>query len=164
VRRIEIDAPARERAAARVARRALRSFLIRLRLDDVAVSVVLCSDAAIRKLNAKHRGVDSPTDVLSFPSAPTPGEARLLGDLVVSLPTARRRARELRVPFEAELRRYLAHGLLHLLGHDHARPAQAKRMAALERRLLGDQGLVARAKGGRRSTASRARRPRGRPA
>jgi probable rRNA maturation factor len=48
----------------------------------------------------------------------------------------------LRVPVEAELCRYLAHGLLHLLGHDHLKPADAKKMRALELKLLGDDGLI----------------------
>ncbi len=141
MRRIDIRGPAREGA---LARRALREFLAALRLDGVALSVVLCSDAAIRKLNARHRDVDRATDVLSFPAAEAPGAVRELGDLVVSLPTTRRRARELGLPFEAELRRYLAHGLLHLLGHDHQRPGEARRMAAAERGLLGGRGLIAR--------------------
>ena len=70
--------------------------------------------------------------------------AAQLGDLVIALQTTRRCARRLGVPFEAELRRYLAHGLLHLLGHDHQRRAEAKRMAAEEGRLLGDVGMIDR--------------------
>lgn len=141
--RLDIAGP---RAGRTRVRAVLREFLSCLALDDVAISVVLCSDAAIRKLNARHRGVDAATDVLSFPAAPVPGRPRQLGDLVISLPTARRRARELGLPFEDELRLYLAHGLLHLLGHDHAKPREAQRMAAAERKLLGDAGLVARSR------------------
>lgn len=141
---VEIEAPPGEAAAARVARSALASFLRRLGLREVRLSVRLCGDAAIRRLNARHRGHDEATDVLSFPAAEAPGRPRLLGDLVVSLPTARRRARALGVPFEDELRLYLAHGLLHLLGHDHHRSAEARRMARAERELLGARGLIAR--------------------
>ncbi|MHB8416536.1 MAG: rRNA maturation RNase YbeY [Myxococcales bacterium] len=151
VRRIEIDGPVREGA---VARAALRAFLAELSLDGVAVSVLLCSDAAIRRLNARHRGIDRSTDVLSFPAAAAPGALRHLGDIAVSLPTARRRARGLGVPFEAELRLYLAHGLLHLLGHDHLKPSEARRMARAERELLGGAGLVARAEGSKASLRS----------
>jgi len=154
VRRIEVTGPTREGALARAA---VHRYLVRLRLDRVAVSIVLCSDAAIRRLNARHRGVDAATDVLSFPAASVPGGLRQLGDLVVSLPTTRRRARELGVSFEAELRLYLAHGLLHLLGHDHAKPRDASRMAAAERTLLAAPGLVTRSLGATRPSRSRRR-------
>ena len=66
----------------------------------------------------------------------------MLGDVVISLDTARRRAREDRRPVRDELARYLAHGLLHLLGHDHLTEPQARRMARAEAKLLGGAGMV----------------------
>jgi len=128
-------------AAARRLRRSAARFRRALDAEGAELSILLVGDAAIRRLNREWRGVDEATDVLSFPAAHLPG-ARLLGDVVLSLDTARRRARGSRRPLAAELDRYLAHGLLHLLGHDHERPAQARRMAEAERLLLAGEGMV----------------------
>ena len=122
--------------AAQVLRTAAREQLEALRTRrELSLSVV--SDRQMRALNRKWRGKDRPTDVLSFPQ-----HGRSVGDVVISLDTARRQAREGGWPVSAELRRLLAHGLLHCLGHDHHTPAEARRMAAAERRLLGRDGLV----------------------
>jgi probable rRNA maturation factor len=121
------------------------TYLKKLGLHGRELSVSLVGDRAIRRLNRTWRRKDKPTDVLSFPaSAPpkgTPG-LRPLGDVVISLDTAVRRAREDARPVEEELARYLAHGLLHLLGHDHEQPGDARRMYALEEKLLGREGLI----------------------
>jgi probable rRNA maturation factor len=136
-------AVASERAQSRWVRRRLGRFLEELALDRVELSVWLCRDAQIRRLNRVHRGIDRATDVLSFPAAPGPvGVFRTLGDLVVSVQTARRRAREEGRPLRGEIERYLVHGLLHLLGHDHQGKVQARRMARAEQGLLGGQGMV----------------------
>ena len=79
------------------------------------LSVLLCGDARMQGLNREWRGMDRPTDVLSFPS----GEAGFLGDLVIDVPYAARQARRLGHPLAREVQLLLAHGLLHLLGHDH---------------------------------------------
>lgn len=109
------------------------------------LSVLVTGDAQIRVLNREYRRKDRPTDVLSFPQADGegPGRAALLGDVVISLDTARRQAREAGRPLNEELVRLLGHGLLHLLGYDHETPDDARRMAAAERRLLGGVGMVA---------------------
>ena len=120
-------------------------FLSLLDLEDVELSVLLTDDPAIRVLNRQWRRKDRPTDVLSFPAGePPPGSAgpRHLGDVILSLDTARRQARAHRRQLADELDLYLAHGLLHLLGHDHHRRQDARRMAALESRLLGRPGMV----------------------
>jgi probable rRNA maturation factor len=140
--------PKAKRLSARVAKDAGR-FLEVLELGDVELSVALVSDAAIRKLNRTWRGKDKATDVLSFPAGKLPRGVpgpRPLGDVVISLDTAARVAKTRRVALGAEVALYLAHGLLHLLGHDHERSAAAARkMAALEARLLDGVGLVRRA-------------------
>jgi probable rRNA maturation factor len=121
------------------------AFLSLLDLRDVELSVLLTDDRGIRALNREWRRKDRPTDVLSFPAGePPPGSIgpRHLGDVIVSLDTARRQARAHRHRLADELDRYLAHGLLHLLGHDHHRRQDARRMAALESRLLGRPGMV----------------------
>ncbi|MCE9672956.1 rRNA maturation RNase YbeY [Myxococcus stipitatus] len=123
-----------------------KDYLKRLSLSDCELSLSLVDDRAIRRLNRTWRDKDKATDVLSFPAGDlpkgTPGP-RPLGDVVISLDTAKRQAREYERTLEAELARYLAHGILHLLGHDHERPRDAKRMAALEESLLGERGMVA---------------------
>lgn len=93
--------------------------LIRVVLRDAAaeLSVVLCSDAHIRKLNAQWRGKDVATDVLSFPQDDP--DRVVLGDIVISVDTAARQAAERHLELRDELRILLVHGVLHLLGYDH---------------------------------------------
>lgn len=92
-------------------------------LSDVApeaesFGVRLTSDREMRRLNRTFRGKDAPTDVLSFPGGTTEDGAHL-GDVVVSVPTARRQAREAGHPAVRELEILLIHGVLHCMGHDH---------------------------------------------
>jgi probable rRNA maturation factor len=141
---------ARGQAAARRLRQRAHRYLEALGLEQAELSILVVGDPAIRRLNRRWRGVDRATDVLSFPAA-GPGPAALLGDVVVSIDTARRAARAAARPVAHELDRYLAHGLLHLLGHDHHRAAQAARMARAEAALLGGEGMVGAAPGRRRS-------------
>jgi probable rRNA maturation factor len=106
-----------------------------------SISLTLVNDAAIRALNRTHRGKDKPTDVLSFPLEPDaaaqPGvdPERLLGDVVISIDTARRQAADYDARLQAELYRLLIHGLLHVLGHDHEEAQERERMTLEERRL-----------------------------
>lgn len=133
----------RARSLAGPLRREAQAFLRALDLSDVELSIALVGDAAIRRLNRDYRAKDQPTDVLSFPAgdSPAPGP-QLLGDLVISLDTAARASRAHRRALRAELRAYLAHGLLHLLGYDHHRADQRRRMRGQERRLLGRDGML----------------------
>lgn len=122
-----------------------RALLSELELRSVALAVTLTDDRRIRVLNRRWRQKDHATDVLSFPGGPPPPGwpgPLVLGDIVISLDTSRRAAKLFGRSLKDELDRYLVHGLLHLLGHDHQRPLQAVRMAALEDRLLGVEGLV----------------------
>ena len=98
---------------------------------DSEISVLLTNDANIRDLNRTHRGKDKPTDVLSFPADDT----EMLGDIAISVETARRQAAEYDAPLQNEVYRLLIHGLLHVLGHDHHEPAERATMEAEERRL-----------------------------
>jgi len=123
--------------AARVRRSGIR-LLRALRCRDAELSVLLCSDAVMRGLNRAWRGVDRPTDVLAFAQHEGPGgaPAGLLGDVAISVDTARRQAAERRVSLGRECERLLVHGVLHLLGYDHERsPAEARRMQRRERAL-----------------------------
>jgi probable rRNA maturation factor len=113
---------------------------------DADVTLVLVSDAAIRRLNHTWRNVDRPTDVLSFPAHEGEGAefaGEELGDIVISLETAKAQG-PIHVPngapgkaFEDEVVFLFVHGLCHLLGHDHNEPAQTRRMKTLEKRILG---------------------------
>jgi probable rRNA maturation factor len=129
-----LDAATRRRVVARM-RVALRA-LDRARS---AVTLAFTDDVEIRALNRRFRRHDRATDVLSFHlqdlqgEADPAGEGAALGDIVISVETARRRAGPRRLP--AELERLAVHGLCHLFGHDHQRKPQAALMFALERRL-----------------------------
>ena len=108
-------------------------------LVDAEVSIVLTDDEHIHRLNLEYRSVDRPTDVLSFAQAegvPFPGVGQILGDIVISLETARRQAEERGHPMGHEVRILLVHGLLHLLGFDHENDEDRERMAAEEESLL----------------------------
>ncbi|HEY7512103.1 MAG TPA: rRNA maturation RNase YbeY [Vicinamibacteria bacterium] len=94
------------------------------------VALVLTGDRAIRALNARYRGKDRPTDVLSFPGGASPGE---LGDIVISVQAAERNARQLGRTLAQELDVLALHGFLHVLGYDHE--TDDGTMDRLERRL-----------------------------
>ncbi|MGB8933324.1 MAG: rRNA maturation RNase YbeY [Anaeromyxobacteraceae bacterium] len=128
-------APRRLRAKA-------QTFLRALGREEAELSILLTTDAGIRRLNRRWRSIDRPTDVLSFPLSDPPGAGTLLGDVVISLDTAVRRGGEDARTVRAELDRYLAHGILHLLGFDHERRSDAKVMAAREEALVRAEGLV----------------------
>lgn len=129
--------------AVRVVRRSARAFLDAL-APGSELSVVVTTDEHIRQLNKQWRGKNTATDVLSFEQDPETG---VLGDIVISLDTARRQAREGKRALSDEITRLMAHGLLHLMGHDHEEPNEARRMAQAEVELLGRVGLVGEALG-----------------
>ncbi len=101
------------------------------------LSLLLVGDDAIRALNRKYRRRDCATDVLSFQLDETPQAVPepLLGDIVISVETARRQAAAYDAPLQREIYRLLIHGLLHLKGHDHLAVAQRRTMQREERRL-----------------------------
>lgn len=123
-----------------LARRVVRAMNRR----GTVIGLALVDDREIRRLNRRYRGKDRATDVLAF-SLDIPlkksargakrSKARLIGDVVISLPTARRQAAERELSVRSELARLLIHGLLHLLGYDHERPNDAARMRRVENRL-----------------------------
>lgn len=109
------------------------------------VSIALVSDAEIRRLNRRYRGVDRVTDVLAFPASPPAAGQRpgrwVLGDIAIATGQARRQARRLGHRYADELRVLALHGLLHLLGYDHDH--DDGRMARAEQRLGRRAGLAA---------------------
>lgn len=131
-----VDAHALERMAAHA-----------LGVEDVArpaeLSVVITGDEAIRELNRAYRGTDATTDVLSFSQAEgeafavPDGETPHLGDVIISLETARRQADEHGLALQDEMAHLLVHGILHLLGYDHEDPDDERVMRAHEDAILG---------------------------
>ena len=132
------------RRFAGVSLREVRSWLVAmadaLGLTGHALSVLLCDDDAMRSLNGQWRNKPRVTDVLSFPQtdarpgAPVP--SGLLGDVIICVPQAARQAAERNATLSRELVWLLAHGTLHLLGHDHVHGGrQAARMQREEARL-----------------------------
>ncbi|MDI6829220.1 MAG: rRNA maturation RNase YbeY [Armatimonadota bacterium] len=106
------------------------------------VSIVLVDDSAIRELNKKYRGVDSPTDVLAFSQLegegiPVEDVHVMLGDIIISVETAERQAREHSHSLDDEIDLLVAHGMLHLLGYGDETEADAAVMREHERRILG---------------------------
>ncbi|MBY6242076.1 rRNA maturation RNase YbeY [Methylosinus sp. Sm6] len=109
---------------------------------DCELSVNFTDDAAIRELNAQWRGIDKPTNVLSF-ETPGPLARRVaLGDIVIAHETVAREAEEQGKSFEAHLTHLIIHGFLHLIGYDHQSPHEAEAMEALERRIAASLGLA----------------------
>ena len=106
--------------------------------------VHLADDARVRELNARWRGVDEATNVLAFPAV-EPGQAsqaRLLGDIILAFETTAREAAEEGKPLADHYRRLVAHGFLHLVGFDHDNDVEARRMEALETRILARIGVA----------------------
>lgn len=111
------------------------------------IDCLVTNDAGIRALNSRYRGIDQPTDVLSFaldePGTDgaafpvTPGGTAGMGILVVSYPTAVEQAQRNRVAVEDELRLLLVHGMLHILGYDHEKQKEGLAMRKKEREILG---------------------------
>ncbi len=126
------SAPLRSSTVARMAERMLSA----LELNDSELSILLTNDALMQEINLEHRGKDKPTDVLSFPQNEfdAPEEPRadanllFLGDVVISIDTALRQAHSRKRPLEHEVCFLLAHGMMHLLGHDHANAEEKKQM------------------------------------
>lgn len=106
---------------------------------DSELSIALVDDTVIHELNATYRGKDKPTDVLSF--AMSEGEfgdlnPTVLGDVVISVPTARRQAKRSKREVFEEVTFLLAHGLLHLIGYDHGTDEEEREMKKQTRRLM----------------------------
>ena len=138
----EVEVLNRQRA--RTIDRAAVGRLARAALDwigqrEATLTVTFIRDRAMRQLNRQYRGLDKPTDVLSFAyheatdDPPPPEEAGHLGDVVISVETAERYAGELGLTFERELEHLIIHGALHLAGYDHE--TDHGEMSRLEKRL-----------------------------
>jgi probable rRNA maturation factor len=125
--------------AERLVRRAARAALAEARKTmPVTLAVALADDRQVRALNARDRGQDKPTNVLAYPS----NDRTFLGDVVVARQTVWREAKAQGKTPREHLAHLVIHGTLHLVGHDHERSqAAARRMEALERRILRNLGI-----------------------
>ena len=148
--RSRIPAPEIDRSRLRrLARRLLRA---EHRLESTEISLLLCGDEVMRGLNREFRGKDEPTDVLSFaqeegPSMPL-GWAEIdappmLGDVALSIETAREGALERGWSVQEEVEALFVHGILHLLGYDHEKERDRAEMQEKENELLGKRSIWA---------------------
>jgi probable rRNA maturation factor len=106
------------------------------------VSILMTSDSEMRDLNRRWRGIDKPTDVLSFPGkGPQAPDAPVhIGDIALAFETSQRDAEEMNRPFDGHVSHLLVHGFLHLLGYDHIEPEDAALMEPLEASILAGLG------------------------
>ncbi len=109
---------------------------------SVDLTVVLSDDAEVSDLNHRFMGIDSPTDVLSFPSDEVDPEsgARYLGDIILSIPRAMEQANQGKHPLEAEIQLLIVHGVLHLLGYDHVEQPDQEKMWSVQADILKEMG------------------------
>lgn len=122
---------------------AAQALARRLGLEGATAVIALSSDGHVRALNKQFRSKDAATNVLSFPAPPQVRAApRALGDIVLAAETVRREAAELAIPPRHHLQHLVVHGLLHLLGHDHASDAEAEAMEAIEIEVLATLGVA----------------------
>ena len=160
-----------------VVRRALKQAATTLSTKSAELAIVLTDDAAMRRLNRNWRGVDAPTNVLSF-ATKNPGnwhmrdrvsdelDKRLgkhLGDIVLAYETVKREARREGKPFDHHLAHLAVHGFLHLLGYDHASSAEARRMETMERAVLRDLAVPDPYRANHSTAGHGGRRPAKRP-
>lgn len=134
---IDIASPlwAREPAAETTVRAAIAAAAERVPAAG-EVSLLLTDDDAIRVLNRNWRGIDKPTNVLSFPHQSDAVPFALLGDIAIAYETVAREAAGEEKPFLHHLAHLAVHGFLHLMGYDHQTDSQADAMEGLERDIL----------------------------
>jgi len=126
---------------------AAAEFVTAADVSESELAVMLTDDDGIRTLNRNWRGIDKPTNVLSFPALQRSGPRkaddapRMLGDIAIAYETTRREADEEQKPFDHHLSHLAVHGFLHLIGHDHEQDQEAETMEALEREILSQLGI-----------------------
>jgi probable rRNA maturation factor len=114
---------------------------------EAELAVMLTDDSGIRTLNSNWRGIDKPTNVLSFPALPPTGPVgpddapRMLGDIAIAYETTRKEADDEQKPFDHHLSHLAVHGFLHLIGYDHENDDDAEAMEALETEILAQLGI-----------------------
>ena len=116
-----------------------------LPVEQAEISVLLTDDSAVQELNKTYRGMDKPTNVLSFAALDDEDEPivdpMLLGDIVVAFETTKREAEEQKISIKDHLFHLIVHGVLHLIGYDHIEDGDAAEMESLEIKILAQNGL-----------------------
>jgi probable rRNA maturation factor len=129
----------------KVLENAISITLEKNRIASAALTVILTDNEQMRQLNRDFRGLDSPTDVLSFPSGDGPedetGDFVYLGDIAISVPIAKKQAQANGHPLKAEIQLLAIHGVLHLLGYNHYLPAEKGIMWTAQADILKLLGL-----------------------
>ncbi|MEX1248127.1 MAG: rRNA maturation RNase YbeY [Anaerolineales bacterium] len=139
---IEIDKQYREKHSADLLTRTVEAVLKDQQVGrETGISVVITGDKKLRELNQQFLGEDHVPDVLSFPSGESSDAQHYLGDVVISMPRARAQAKASGHRMDEELQLLTVHGLLHLLGHDHASPQEKARMWAAQEKILIGLGV-----------------------
>jgi len=116
-------------------------------VGDAELAVMLTDDSGIRTLNSNWRGIDKPTNVLSFPALQPTGAGepddvpRMLGDIAIAFETTRKEADDEQKPFDHHLSHLAVHGFLHLIGYDHEKDDDAEAMESLEQEILAQLGI-----------------------
>jgi probable rRNA maturation factor len=116
-------------------------------VGEAELAVMLTDDAGIRTLNSNWRGIDKPTNVLSFPALQPTGASReddaprMLGDIAIAYQTMRKEADDEQKPFDHHLSHLAVHGFLHLIGYDHETDDDAEAMETLEAEILAQLGI-----------------------
>jgi len=110
---------------------------------DSELTIVLTNDARLQELNRDYLGIDAPTDVLSFPASELDPEtgAHYIGDILISIARAESQATAVGHSLESEVQLLVEHGVLHLLGHDHAEATEKARMWKAQAKVLERLGL-----------------------
>jgi probable rRNA maturation factor len=139
---IEAEFPFPNHLLERAANAALEHHLLQESLD-FELSIVLTDDARLQELNRDYLGIDAPTDVLSFPASEMNPETgvRYIGDILISIPRAQTQADAADHPLESEVQLLVVHGVLHLIGHDHAQAEERAHMWKAQAEILERLGL-----------------------
>jgi len=145
---IQIDDRSRSKAVSvDLLKKKVRAMLAAMKWEKAALSIMLVTDSEIRKINKKHLSHDWATDVISFGQLDDSGVETLvggrpfLGDIVISVPTARRNAVEYGNSLLYEICFYVCHGILHIAGFDDSTKKERQRMLVIQAALLEDAGI-----------------------
>lgn len=119
--------------------RTMADSILKAEHQSLPVNIIFADDAKLAELNRQYRHKSGPTDVLSFPADP---ELETLGDIFISIETARRQAKEYDATLTEEILRLVCHGTLHLCGYDHINPNDEQVMKKLEDKYLKEYAAV----------------------
>ncbi len=144
---IQIDSPAEFQISTDSLRTVAQSALEICNIGQAELSIIITTDEMVRQLNRDYRGIDAPTDVLSFEAQNdddfiAPETGHYLGDIIIAAPTAKRQATAMGHTLGEELSLLVIHGILHLLGYDHLTSDEKLTMWAIQTEILTHNGLT----------------------